>query len=119
MTVKVVSLAAVAAAACSAPALAHHSFAMFDTGRTVTLNGTVTAFRWSNPHAWLHVAASDERTGKPAVWTIELESPARLSAAGIGANYVRAGDTVMVTFHPTRDGTRRGQFIQAVPLGRR
>jgi hypothetical protein len=119
MNVKIVTLAAVAAVACTASALAHHSFAMFDAEKTVTLNGTVTAFTWTNPHAWLRVAASDERTGKPSVWAIELDSPARLTAVGIRADYVQAGDTVMVTFHPTRDGSRRGQFVQAVPLGRR
>ena len=119
MNPKVMSLAAVAALACTTSAPAHHSFAMFDAARTITVQGTVTQFRWTNPHSWLHVAARDERTGKPAVWAIELDSPARLIASGIRADYVRAGDTVSVSFHPSRDGTRRGQFVQAAPLGRR
>jgi uncharacterized protein DUF6152 len=119
MNVKVVGLTAVAAVACTAYAQAHHSFAMFDTAKTVTVQGTVTEFRWANPHAWLHVAAGDGRTGRPASWAIELDSPARLTTMGIRADYVRAGDSIMVTFHPTRDGTRRGQFVHAVPLGRR
>jgi Family of unknown function (DUF6152) len=119
LNLKVMSLAAIAAIAYTAPAPAHHSFAMFDAGRTITLQGTVTQFRWTHPHSWLYVVAGDERTGKPAVWAIELDSPARLTAAGIRADYVRAGDTVSVTFHPSRDGGRRGQFIQATPLGRR
>jgi hypothetical protein len=119
MNLKVMSLAAMAAVTCTASALAHHSLAMFDAGRTVTLQGTVTQFRWTNPHSWLHVAARDERTGKPAVWAIELDSPARLIASGIRADYLRAGDTVSVSFHPSRDGTRRGQFIQGAPFGRR
>jgi len=123
MNVKVVSravsLAAVAAVASTVAANAHHSFAMFDAARTVTLQGTVTEYRWANPHAWLHVSAGDGKTGRPASWAIELDSPARLTTMGIRADYVRAGDTVLVTFHPARDGTRRGQFVQAVPLGRR
>ena len=119
MNPKVMSLAAVAALACTTSAPAHHSFAMFDAARTITVQGTVTQFRWTNPHSWLHVAARDERTGKAGVWAIELDSPARLIASGIRADYVRAGDTVSVSFHPSRDGTRRGQFVQAAPLGRR
>jgi hypothetical protein len=119
VSVKVVSLTAIAMVACAAPALAHHSFAMFDAEKTVTLQGTVTEFKWANPHAWLRVMVSDGSTGRPASWAIELNSPARLTAMGIRADYVKAGDTVSVTFHPMRDGTRRGQFIQAVPLGRR
>jgi hypothetical protein len=123
MNVKVVSLAvslaAVAAVAWTACASAHHSFAMFDAARTVTLQGTVTEYRWANPHAWLHVVAGDGKTGRAASWAIELDAPARLAIMGIRADYLRAGDTVSVTFHPARDGTRRGQFVQAVPLGRR
>ncbi len=118
MNVKVFSLTAVAALACTASASAHHSFAMFDAERTVTVQGTVTEFRWANPHSRLRVVVSDGRTGRPASWAIELDSPARLMTMGIRADYVKAGDAVSVTFHPMRDGTRRGQFIQAVPLGR-
>jgi hypothetical protein len=92
---------------------------MFDAARTVTVQGTVTEYRWANPHAWLHVVAGDGKMGRPASWAIELDSPARLTTMGIRADYLRAGDTVSVTFHPARDGTRRGQFVQAVPLGRR
>jgi hypothetical protein len=119
MNLKVMSLAAIAAIAYTASAPAHHSFAMFDAGRSITLQGTVTQFKWTNPHSWLHVAARDERTGKPAVWAIELDSPARLITSGIRSDYVRVGDTVSVSFHPSRDGTRRGQFIEGAPLGRR
>jgi hypothetical protein len=118
MNVKVVGLTAVAAIACTISAHAHHSFAMFDAARTVTLQGTVTEYRWANPHAWLHVTAGDGKAGR-AAWADELDSPARLTTMGIRADYVRAGDAVLVTFHPARDGTRRGQFVQAVPLGRR
>jgi hypothetical protein len=119
MSVKVVSLTAVAAVACMVAAHAHHSFAMFDAAKTVTLQGTVTEYRWANPRAWLHVMAGDGKMGRPASWAIELDSPARLTTMGIRADYVKAGDAVLVTFHPARDGTRRGQFVQAVPLGQR
>ena len=64
MNPKVMSLAAIAVFACTAFASAHHSFAMFDSARTVTVQGTVTQFRWTNPHSWLHVAARDERDGQ-------------------------------------------------------
>ena len=37
----------------AAPALAHHSFAMFDQSKIVTLEGTVHEFQWTNPHAWI------------------------------------------------------------------
>jgi len=118
MNVKVVSLtAAVAAAAFATPAPAHHSFAMFDAEQTVTLQGTVKEFEWINPHSWLRILVKDEKTGQPAVWALELSSPARLKRMGMSADSVKAGDAVSVTFHPLKDGARGGQFLQAVLPG--
>jgi Family of unknown function (DUF6152) len=117
MNLKVVSLAAVAVAAFVAPALAHHSFAMFDAEKTVTLQGTVKEFEWVNPHSWLRVMVNDEKTGKPMLWAIEMSSPGRLVTMGMHADSVKAGDAVSVTIHPLKDGARGGQFIQAVLPG--
>ena len=118
MNLKVVSMAAVAVAAFTASAVAHHSFAMFDAEKTVTLQGTVKEFEWVNPHAWLRILVSDEKTGgKPVVWAVELSSPSRLVTMGMRADSVKPGDAVSVTLHPMKDGTRGGQFIQAVLPG--
>ena len=117
MNVKVLSLAAIAVAAFAAPAFAHHSFAMFDAQKTVTLQGTVKEFEWTNPHSWLRVTVNDEKTGKPLLWALELSSPARLITMGMKADSVHPGDSVSVTFHPMKDGTRGGQFIQATLPG--
>jgi hypothetical protein len=66
MNLKVVSLTASAVAAFTMPALAHHSFSMFDAQQTITLEGTVKEFEWVNPHAWLRVIVKDKNTGQPA-----------------------------------------------------
>jgi hypothetical protein len=112
-----VSLTAIVVAAFAAPALAHHSFAMFDAQQTVTLQGTVDEFEWRNPHAWLRIKVNDEQSGKLVRWALELSSPARLVTMGMRADSVKPGDAVSVTFHPMRDGSRGGQFIQAVLPG--
>ena len=117
MNLKAVSLIAIAVAAFTAPAIAHHSFAMFDDTKTVTLQGTVKEFEWVNPHAWLRVMVNDEKTGRPALWALELSSPSRLVTMGMRADSVKPGDEVSVTFHPMRDGSRGGQFIQATLPG--
>ena len=114
MNLQVVSLTAVAVAAFTASALAHHSFAMFDQQQTVTLQGTVKEFEWVNPHSWLRVMVDDEKTGKQVLWALELSSPSRLVTMGMRADSVKPGDTVSVTFHPMKNGSRGGQFIQAV-----
>jgi hypothetical protein len=113
MNFKSFSLAAIAAVAFAAPAFAHHSFAMFDATKTVTLKGSVKEFEWTNPHSWLRVNVVDEKTGKSLLWALEMSSPARLTTMGMHSDSVHAGDTVSVTFHPMKDGTRGGQFIQA------
>jgi Family of unknown function (DUF6152) len=117
MNSSVVSLTAIVVAAFAAPALAHHSFAMFDAQQTVTLQGTVDEFEWRNPHAWLRIKVNDEQSGKLVRWALELSSPARLVTMGMRADTVKPGDAVSVTFHPMRDGSRGGQFIQAVLPG--
>ena len=114
MNLKLVSLTAVAVAACTASALAHHSFAMFDAQKTVVLEGTVKQFEWVNPHSWLRIMVNDEKTGNQVLWAIELSSPSRLVTMGLRANSMKPGDAVSVTIHPMKDGARGGQFIQAV-----
>lgn len=92
---------------------AHHSFAMFDTARTITLEGTVTAFEWTNPHAYIEldvvVEDGEEREAREARhWTIELGSPSILMQSGWKYNDVRAGDRVSATVNPLRDGQPGG-----------
>ena len=113
MSTRTILLAGIAASLIAAPAVAHHSFAMFDAGKTVTLQGTVKEFEWTNPHSWLRINVADEKSGKTVLWALEMSSPARLTTMGMHSDSVKIGDKVSVTFHPMRDGTRGGQFIQA------
>jgi hypothetical protein len=103
------ALLVVAALAAGAPAIAHHSFAMFDQSRTVELKGTVVEFQWTNPHAWIEMAvpkpgAADER------WSIELNSPNNLTRQGWRRTTLKAGDKVTITINPLRNGKKGGLF---------
>jgi len=119
MKFSALSLATIAAAIFVMPASAHHSFAMFDATKEVTMSGTVKEFEWTNPHSWLRVTVNDQKTGKAVLWALELSSPARLTTMGMHADSVKAGDVVSVAFHPMKDGTRGGQFIAAkLPNGK-
>jgi hypothetical protein len=117
MPVKTIMLATIAAFALSVPASAHHSFAMFDATKDVTVQGQVKEFEWTNPHSWLRVMVVDQKSGKPVLWAFELSSPARLTTMGMHADSVKPGDMVSVTFHPMKDGTRGGQFMTAALPG--
>ena len=62
MKFRALSLATIAAAIFVMPASAHHSFAMFDATKEVTMSGTVKEFEWTNPHSWLRVTVNDPKT---------------------------------------------------------
>jgi hypothetical protein len=114
MNLKLIGLVAPLAALIAMPAFAHHSFAMFDTSKTITLKGTVKEYEWTNPHSWLRVMLPDQASGKQLQWALEMSSPARQATLGMTPDTVRPGDVVTVTFHPLKDGSRGGQFIQAI-----
>jgi hypothetical protein len=92
-----------------APAGAHHSFAMFDQSRTVTLKGQVAQFQWTNPHAFIELDVPDGK-GKVVRWSIELNSPNNLTRQGWRRSSLKPGETVTVTLNPLRNGKSGGLF---------
>jgi hypothetical protein len=58
-------------AALTAPALAHHGNAVYDTTKTVSVKGTVTKWQLINPHAGLWIESKTE-TGTTQVWSGEF-----------------------------------------------
>jgi len=91
-------------------ALAHHSFAMFDQSQTVTLQGTVADFRWTNPHVFIELTVKNER-GADEQWSIEMTSPEHLSRAGWRPGTLKPGDKITLNIHPMRDGVKGGQYL--------
>ena len=106
--------AALLIATAAAPAaLAHHSFAMFDQSKVVTLNGVVQEFEWTNPHAWIELMVPNA-SGTPVKWGIELNSPNNLTRQGWKRNSIQPGDKVTITLNPLRNGNSGGLFNQIV-----
>jgi hypothetical protein len=97
----------VCAAGLALPALAHHSFAMFDQTREVTLKGKVVDFQWTNPHAFIHVEVPNT-AGKNEVWEIELNSPNNLKRQGWNSASVKPGDPITLMANPLRDTQKKG-----------
>jgi hypothetical protein len=92
------------------PALSHHSAAMFEPERIVTIEGTVKAFEYTNPHSWLYVLARNDQ-GVDTLWGFEAEGPSALMRAGIKANALQPGDKVTVRTRPLRDGRPAGAWV--------
>ena len=109
-------LAVVAASIAVAPALAHHSTAMFDQSKVVSRTGTIKQLEWVNPHVWLHVTLTDQ-SGREAVWSFEAGSPLQLQQLGWKPESFRPGGKIEVGFRPMRDGSRGGQLMNVTPGG--
>ena len=99
-------------AAVAPQAQAHHSFGVFNTAKTVTLQGTVYRFQWTNPHSWLWLSVA-QTAGPPKIWGIETGSPTMLLRRGLERETFQPGDKVSVDIHPLRDGRSGGNFIRA------
>ena len=100
-------------------ASAHHSFAMFDAEKTITLTGTVKEFEWTNPHMWLYVMAPDA-SGKVVEYPLEMQGPGQSVKNGWKQDSVKPGDKVTVDIHPLRTGARGGQLLSVtLPSGQK
>ncbi len=95
--------------AASLPLLAHHGNASYDTGKTVTVKGTVTAFIWANPHVFLRVDAKDE-SGNTQHWVIEAENVVTQAGKGWNNSTFKPGDEVSVEATPAKNGQPIGRF---------
>jgi Family of unknown function (DUF6152) len=105
-------------AATALTAAAHHSFAIFDHTQTVTLQGKVLSFQWTNPHGYLEL---DVRDGPKNVdhYTLELTSINMLQRAGWKSSDVSAGDEVTAVIAPLLSGDHGGLLLELkVPDGR-
>ena len=105
-------LSALAAMVCALPAAAHHSTAMFDFTKTVTVTGTIKSFQWTNPHTWTVVTVTgDKKTA--GEYGLEGMSPNYLSRNGWSKRTLNTGDKVTLTLHPLKDGRKGGFMVSA------
>jgi hypothetical protein len=97
--------------AASGVALAHHSFAMFDTDHPMELQGTVTEFKFASPHTFilLEVKGTD---GSSTTWNLEGASPSALVREGWASKTLKAGDELKMTIDPLRSGAPGGSWSE-------
>jgi hypothetical protein len=104
---------AIAALAVSPALFAHHGNAAYDTGKRVTLKGTVTDWVWANPHCWLKFDVKDDR-GNAAHWVAETNNAPDMMEKGWSMHSFKAGDEVSVTVEPVKNGNPVGRVISVV-----
>ena len=93
------------------PAAAHHSFAIFEHSKTLTLKGTVRSFQWTNPHGYIDLAVAE---GPPGIdrYTLELTSINMLRRAGWKSSDVNVGDKVTAIVAPLMNGQQGGLLLE-------
>jgi hypothetical protein len=88
---------------------AHHGNASLDTDKTMTLNGVVTEYLWSNPHVFLKVDVK-QAAGEVQHWVIEAQNPIAQSNAGWTRATFKPGDEVSIDITPAKGSTPIGRF---------
>ena len=94
------------------PAGAHHSSAMFDDKKEVTVTGVVKEFQYTNPHSWLLIDTKGPN-GEITTWGFEGEGPSTLQRAGIRLSDFKPGTPITITGRPMKDGRPAAIWVKA------
>ena len=106
-------LAGVMALSVVLPALSHHSHAMFDHTKEISVTGTVTQWAFRNPHAFLYIDVKSDN-GETVNYSIEMSNIPNMIRRGIGQVTFKPGDKVTAKVHPLRDGRPGGNYVTIV-----
>jgi len=101
--------------AMTSPAIAHHSYAMFDSDQEVTQTGVVKRLLWTNPHSILIISIADA-DGELTDYYYEANGPGYLARNGWSRESVKPGDEITVVSHPLRDPDGAGGDLLTVTL---
>lgn len=99
------------------PALAHHSFAMFNMDKDVIYTGVVLDYRWENPHSHILIKVTSGAGIDPATvgtWDIEGASINIMGRQGWNRATYKVGDKISVVAHPMKDGTKGASLFYAI-----
>jgi hypothetical protein len=93
----------------------HHSYAMFDGSRTVTVRGIVAKVDWSNPHVfiWMHVPNPKAASGYD-LYAFSTGSTQILARNGWSPTTLKVGEKISVEYWPLKDGRTGGQLSKAI-----
>jgi len=106
------ALGAIVLLTASDTSLGHHSPAVFDRSREITITGIVREFRWGNPHSWIHLDVEDA-DGNVGTWSVEMNPATMIARNGWTRRTVEPGDRVAIVVHPLRNDEKGGQYISA------
>ena len=92
---------------------AHHSYAMFDQAKALSLTGVVREFQWTNPHTWVELDITTP-DGTVEGWSLEGGSINAIKRQGWTRTSLKPGDKVKVLINPLLDGKKGGALLGIV-----
>ena len=107
-----IAVAAGLAAGATELAVAHHSFAAFNTETQKVITGTVKKVNWTNPHTWIWIDVPNDKGGMET-WGVEGMSPNYLARRGWTRETIKPGAKLSITVYPMKDGQAGGMFLNA------
>ncbi len=110
MPIRALVISALLSVVMTVPAIAHHSFGMFNRNAEMWLEGTVKELQWTNPHAFIQLLV--ETDGKVVEWSLEGGSPNILSRNGWKRTSLKPGEKVRVLIYPLHSGEPGGAFLE-------
>jgi hypothetical protein len=119
MKPKIIAVAAGALLlAVSGQAQAHHSGAMFDRTKTITLSGVIKDYNYTQPHSWIDIIVPGANGAAPVTWGVEGGAPPAMRNQGLTPSTVKAGDKAEIRVHPFRDGRPGGSLVDVAIGGK-
>lgn len=94
---------------------AHHSHAMFDDSREVTVSGTVAGVSYANPHVYLSVETTGGN-GQTERWSVEMSHIGNMMNRGVHAGTISVGDAITISMNPLRSGQKGGNYTRIVSI---
>jgi DNA/RNA endonuclease YhcR with UshA esterase domain len=116
VTIRAAIVVAAALVLTAASARAHHSHAMFDMTREVSVTGTVTSFSYRNPHVFLYLDVKGE-DGTVTAWSVEMSNISNMERRGIYRSTFKPGDVVTARLNPLHDGRPGGNYTAVTDAG--
>jgi hypothetical protein len=110
----ILTAVAIASAIAATPLFAHHGAVAYDRESTLSLDATIVAFDWENPHALIRFEANHGESSAQE-WIAETAGLVILTRAGWNRETLEPGDRCTVVGYPARNGSHT-MILQRVVL---
>ena len=107
-TLRRLASAVIVALVASSPLLAHHDWPV-DRTKQITVTGTVTAYRWADPHVMIDLDV--QANGTIEKWKVGGSSPQFMATCGWNKKTLTPGDVITVTGYRFKDGSTAARML--------